>query len=120
MKYKWPIRSINSQWPECKFFIMGLTDADDRVSEYLRNELGVSPARIVIYHLDYRVPTNKYKSALAVYSDRAILESEFVLYSTHDILWVPPYVPEGMTSRILRLRAEKEKKQPFVDRMPDY
>lgn len=118
LNYKWPIRSINSQWPTCKFVITSLSNADLRIESYLR-ELGVSPARITIYHMNYRVPENKYGSELKEYTDRLELERDLVTYSSHDICYVPKYVVDGMTSRIVKLRAEKQKKNPFIETMPD-
>ncbi len=98
---------------------MSVSDADYRVETFLRS-IGVSPARITIYYLSHRAPLNQYKSDLICFENILELEDHYVLYSTHDILWLPPYVPEGITSRVKQKRAKKEKTQPFTDTMPDY
>lgn len=117
LEYKWPIRRTNSQWPTCKFFVMG---HDTRSEEYLRKELGVSPARITIFYLDFQTPVNKYHSETKEYSSIFDLEDEIVLYSSHDIMWIPPHCPEGVTSRIKRKRELKNKKCPFIETEPDF
>lgn len=114
-QYKWPIRRANSQHPDCKFLIMAVNNVDKRVEEYLRKGLGVSPARITIYYLAHRVPENKYRSATLKYDNILVLENDFVLYSSHDIIWIPPYVPDGMTSRIKMKRDKKQQTNPFVE-----
>lgn len=119
LNYKWPIRSVNSQWPDCKFFIMAVSDADSRVEAFLRS-IGVSPARIKVHHLQSRTPENKYHCETVSFDNILELEDNYVLYSTHDILWIPHYVPEGMTSRVKQKRAKKEKIQPFIDTEPVY
>ena len=116
--YKWPIRSINSQWPTCNFVIAALSNADSRVEKYLR-ELGISPARITIYHMDSQIPENKYRSATKEYTNRLELEKDMVKYSSHDILYVAPYVVDGMAARFIKFRAEKQKTNPFIETMPD-
>jgi hypothetical protein len=116
LQYAWPIRMVNSQWPTCKFFIMALSDIDNRVEDFLRKDLGVSPARITIYHFNHRSPANKYRSAVKGFDSWSELEDDYVLYSTHDILWHA--VPEGLTERIKLKREKKNKVQPFIDTMP--
>lgn len=111
MQYKWPIRRTNAQF-ECDFYLTAVCAADVRVVDYLR-ELGVSPARVVLFCLEGWNFENKYKHEVRLYKDRLELERELVLYSTHDILWEA--VPEGVTSRIARLRREKEKRNPFIE-----
>jgi len=118
LQYAWPIRSINSQWPACKFVIMALSDIDQCVEDFMRKELGISPARITICHFNYRPPANKYRCTIKGFDSWVELEDYFVLYSTHDIMWST--VQEGLTSRIKQKREKKNKVQPFIDTMPLY
>ena len=118
LHYKWAIRNINSRWATCKFLITSLSGADDMIDKFLR-DLGVSPARIIIYHMDYRPPTNTYQSATRSFENRLDLEKELMQESSHDILYTPSYVTGGMTERLAGVRREKQKTNPWIDMMPD-
>jgi hypothetical protein len=110
-KYEDRIRRVNAQF-DCNFIITYLCKGDLRVQEYLRS-LGVSPAKITIYHLAGGHIENKYNSPTREFDKWSNLENELITYSSHDIGYIPPYVPDGFVQRIFAKRKIKEKTNPF-------
>ena len=115
-QYKWPIRRTNASYSDCKFVIMSISDADKRVETFLR-EIGVSPARITIYYLQNRVPENRYKSEMKMYQSRTEMEEAMISVSSHDILWTSSTAGDTMVERIVKLRKEKQRTNPFKETM---
>lgn len=113
-QYKWPIRRTNASYSDCKFVIMNISDVDKRVELFLR-EIGVSPARITIYHLESRIPENQYKSETKMYQSRIEMEDAMISISSHDILWTLSTSRDTMVERIVKKRKEKQRTNPFKE-----
>ena len=93
-KMEWTIRRENASHPKSRWIIYD----NSRAENFLR-EIGVSPSRIVIYHLSYNKYESKYKSEQREFKTPLELEKELIVQCTH--LIAAKTTGEGIVHRCL-------------------